>query len=416
MELAPDTRQLAKYSPTSTPVLDVLRPVESRRRGRISSGEYFFLSSTVILTLIALPMLSRAAAAISPLPNLRAIVTAFVVLPGLALTAAIAVHELGHLLAAWLAGFCFWSSEYSQAARELYSCQGFTLGIIKLEAPESGNLARRLLWVMTGGPAVSLLGPLAAELYAAQAGLQFLSAFCIHAFSAMSVLLGLAELLPDTGKGVFSDGARILMLVRNNAAGQRWLCNLRLQRALSRGQHPRSWDEAEVSCATAIQDDSRDCVTARWLGYLWAVERQDITSSTKYLEEALAAPHSTAAGLRDRLFLEAAVFQAWFREDSEKARFWSGQMRMGKVAPVQQARLEIALLWSEGKLFDAWEKLCGYVSFLRAMSASPARSLAEQSAAEWKAQLESRMLTRAWRAMYSMSQEASQHALQDTLH
>src|SRR5260370_638854 len=73
MELAPDTRQLAKYSPTSTPVLDVLRPVESRRRGRISSGEYFFLSSTVILTLIALPMLSRAAAAISPLPNLRAI-------------------------------------------------------------------------------------------------------------------------------------------------------------------------------------------------------------------------------------------------------------------------------------------------------------------------------------------------------
>src|SRR5260370_7494889 len=84
---------------------------------------------------------------------------------------------------------------------------------------------------MTGGPAVSLLGPLAAELYAAQAGLQFLSAFCIHAFSAMSVLLGLAELLPDTGKGVFSDGARILMLVRNNAAGLPWLFNLRLHPA-----------------------------------------------------------------------------------------------------------------------------------------------------------------------------------------
>src|SRR5260370_6947737 len=159
MELAPDTRQLAKYSPTSTPVLDVLRPVESRRRGRISSGEYFFLSSTVILTLIALPMLSRAAAAISPLPNLRAIVTAFVVLPGLALTAAIAVHELGHLLAAWLAGFCFWSSEYSEAARELHSCQGFTLGIIKLEAPESGNLAHPFLWRIPARPPTLLSGP-----------------------------------------------------------------------------------------------------------------------------------------------------------------------------------------------------------------------------------------------------------------
>src|SRR5262249_28267065 len=149
------------------------------------------------------------------------------------------------------------------------------------------------------------------------------------------------------------DGARLLMLLKNDGWAERWLSVLQLQLALARGEHPRTWNEASVLRSTAIADESRDAVTANWLGYLWAAERQDITSATKYLEEALAAPVSTsaAAGLRDRLFLEAAVFQAWFREDSAKAKFWAGQIRDRELSPLQRLRLEIALLWSAGKLF-----------------------------------------------------------------
>jgi hypothetical protein len=172
-----------------------------------------------------------------------------------------------------------------------------------------------------------------------------------------------------------------------------------------RGEHPRTWDEGAIVRATSTQDESRDFVIARWLAYLWALEGQDITSSTKYLEEALAAPNSAAAGLRDRLFLEAAVFQAWFREDARKARFWAEQIRQRKLVPLQRLRLKIVLLWSDGKLFDAWEKLGDYFYLLRDLPSSPARNLVEQSAMEWKSQLESRMLMRAWRAM-SMSEEA----------
>jgi hypothetical protein len=80
---------------------------------------------------------------------------------------------------------------------------------------------------------------------------------------------------------------------------------------------------------------------------------------------------------------------------------------------MQKQRLDIALLWAEGRLFDAWEKLgTGCLAELRGLPVSPGRTLAEESAAEWKRQMESRMLTRAWRSMYSLSSQLEPAALQ----
>jgi hypothetical protein len=144
---------------------------------------------------------------------------------------------------------------------------------------------------------------------------------------------------------------------------------------------------------------------------VWAAERQDITSATHYLEDALASPAAAPAQLRDRLFLEAAFFQGWFRESPSKARSWAAQVG-GKLTPLQQERLAIVLLWADGRLFDAWETMSNYFRLLRGLPTSPARVLAEKSAREWMHQMESRMLTRAWRTMYSTSQQVDLVALQ----
>ena len=85
-----------------------------------------------------------------------------------------------------------------------------------------------------------------------------------------------------------------------------------------------------------------------------------------------------------------------------------------KLTRLQKLRLDVALLWAEGRLFDAWEKLGqDYLAELNEMPASPGRVLAEESAAEWKRQMESRMLTRAWRSMYSLSRQLEPSALQE---
>jgi hypothetical protein len=119
--------------------------------------------------------------------------------------------------------------------------------------------------------------------------------------------------------------------------------------------------------------------------------------------------------LRDRLYLEAAVFQAWFRDNPANAHSWAALIHSGTLAVFEQKRLTIAILWAEGKLFDAFDKLKEYFAALRELPESPARALAEKSALEWKHQMESRMLTRAWRSMYNMSQQVEASAAAEAL-
>ncbi|MGZ7074065.1 MAG: site-2 protease family protein [Candidatus Angelobacter sp.] len=420
MELAAENKlnNAQHYSPTSTPVLDVFRPLPPQTKDSLSAGEYFLASSLAILTLVALPSLR---AAIEIAPGYWA-----ALIPLVAALAAGFAHEAGHLLAGWLSGFRLTQIKIGPLhlgkhvhCGEPYCGDVLTLGAAVLEPRVTGQddaaLRRRLLFLLLGGPLASLLLAVALEiaLYLAQPG--FIVTFSMHVGAVFSTLIAITASLPDVNRrGIFSDGARLLMLLRSDAKAERWLSNIRCQIALNQGRHPRDWDQVCVARAAAVSDDSRDAFVARWLAYLWAAERQDITCATKYLEGALEVLSYSTPKMRDHLFLEAAVFQAWFRDNPSKALFWVYRIRNNKLTRMQKQRLDIALLWAEGRLFDAWEKLgTGYLAELRGLPASPGRTLAEESAAEWKRQMESRMLTRAWRSMYSLSRQLEPSALQE---
>jgi hypothetical protein len=280
---------------------------------------------------------------------------------------------------------------------------------------DDAALGRRLLGLLLGGPLASFIMAGVLQLWLNLAQPRYLAAFGMQVGVVFSALFAIAALLPDADRrGNFSDGARQLMLLKRDAKAERWFSNIRCQIALNQGRHPRDWNEACVGRAAAVSDDSRDAFVARWLAYLWAAERQDITCATKYLEGALEVLAYSTPKLRDHLFLEAAVFQAWFRDNPSKALFWVYRIRSKKLTRLQKLRLDIALLWAEGRLFDAWEQLgTGYLAQLRELPVSPGRTLAEESAAEWKRQMESRMLTRAWRSMYSLSRQLEPSALQE---
>jgi len=419
MELAAETKlnTVQHYSPTSTPVLDVFRPLPPQTKDSLSAGEYFLASSLAILILVALPSLREI---IEIAPGYWA-----ALIPVIAALGAGFTHEMGHLVAGWLLGFKLKQIKIGpvhlgKSARcgEPYCGDVLTLGAAVLEPrvtdQDDPTLRRRLLLLTLGGPLASLLlaGGLETALYFTQPF--FVVAFSLHVGAVFSALLAIAACLPDANRyGNFSDGARLLMLLRNDAKAERWVSNIRCQIALNLGRHPRDWDQLCVICAAAVADDSRDAYIARWLAYLWAAERQDITCATKYLEGALEVLSYSTPKMRDHLFLEAAVFQAWFRDNPSKALFWVYRIRNNKLTRMQKQRLDIALLWAEGRLFDAWEKLgTGYLAELRALPVSPGRTLVEESAAEWKRQMESRMLTRAWRSMYSISSQLEPSALQ----
>jgi hypothetical protein len=420
MELAAENKLNTSqhYSPTSTPVLDVFRPLPPQTKDGLSAGEYFLASSLVILTLVGLPTLR---AVINAAPGYWA---AVIVLAA-ALTAGLG-HESGHLLAGLLSAFRLTQIRIGPLhlgkhahCGEPYCGDVLTLGVAAFEPrvadPSGSALRRRLLFLVLGGPVANLMMAGALELSAFFFQPGFVIAFGMHLAAFFSALIAVAALLPDANRhGNFSDGARLLMLLKNDDKADRWLSTIRCQSALNRGQHPRDWDEVSVARAAAVVDDSRDAFIARWLAYLWAAERQDITCATKYLEGALEVLAYSTAKMRDHLFLEAAVFQAWFRDNPSKALFWVYRIRNKKLNRLQKQRLDIGLLWAEGRLFDAWEKLgTGYLAELRELPASPGRALAEESAAEWKRQMESRMLTRAWRSMFSLSRQLEPAALQE---
>jgi len=407
MALATETKAFAAYSPTSTPILDGLRSAPAGRGGKLTAGGYFFLSSLLIVTLVALPRVQDEMASLASAAWGSSLI--LVVAPATALLAALLVHEIGHTLAAWLAGFRLsritLGGGYSRR-QSLHACELLRVGLCVLDPRNISHLRRRLLLVFLGGPVTGFLFAIGLELCRnwAQAGV--VTQLRIHLVAAFSVLVSLASLLPDTSRrGNFSDGARLLMLLKNDELTTRWFAILQMQLALNKGLHPRDWDSSLVLRATVVNDDSRDAVAANWLAYLWASERQDITCATRYLEDALAAPAACSAWLRDRLFLEAAVFQAWFHELTPNARSWAAMINQRKLASWERKRLETALLWAEGKLFDAFETMPAYFQSLHALPHTPARELAEKSAVDWKHQMESRMLTRAWRAMYTTSQQ-----------
>ncbi len=405
------------YSPTSTPVLDVFRPLPPQSKENLSAGEYFLASSLVILTLVGLPSL-RIVIEVTPAYWAALMPLAAALIAGLG-------HEEGHMLAGMLFGFKTTQIKIGPLqfgkhvrCREPYCGDVLTLGVAVLEPRVTGQndatLRRRLLFLLLGGPFASFLLAAVMELALAMVRPRFLIAFSMHLAAAFSALFAIAALLPDVNRrGIFSDGARLLMLLKNDAKAERWLSNIRCQIALNQGRHPRDWDQGCVGRAAAVNDDSRDAFIARWLAYLWAAERQDITCATKYLEGALEALAYSTPKLRDQLFLEAAVFQAWFRDNPSKALFWVYRIRNKKLTRLQKQRLDIALLWAEGRLFDAWEKLgTAYLDELHELPVSPGRTLAEESSTEWKRQMESRMLTRAWRSMYSLSRQLEPSALQ----
>ena len=404
MEIAADTKQL-KYSPTSTPILDVLRPLPRRRWLRLNAGEYFFLSGAVILGLIGLPAMRRVGESLAWRGPLFSALIPCILMPAAALSLSLAAHEIGHLTVAWLAGFGREKNQRFPAGGRDWFCDILGVAAQSLEPRKLDHIRGRLFFLYAAGPAANFVFPAIAEILAWSGAWGSVVTFFVHLATGVSVLQGIADLLPDTSRGGFSDGSRMLMLLKNDALAQRWLAIIQMQMALSRGQPPGSWDEATVLSVNTISDESRDKVAARWLGYVWAIARQDITAATRYLESALESPQAATRRLCDRLFFEAALFQAWFRDDAQKARFWAGQMRQASAGSLQQPRLAIALMWADGKLFDAWEKLRDYLHQIREMPASPVRDLAEKQVLEWKAQMESRMLTRAWRTIYSMSQE-----------
>jgi hypothetical protein len=230
----------------------------------------------------------------------------------LAFFLSLAAHEAGHLLGGRLAGFRFalYAAGPIRVRRspsglrfeinDRWSLAGFAFSVpVHLR-----NLQRGMVWFVAGGPVANLLlaaivaGISLAPTLAApsrETGRAFLGGFLslglsVFVFQAgfTSFVLGVVTLVPLRKDDFFTDGARLLMLLRGGAQAERWSALWTLFAASAGGQRPRDWDRGLIDRATQLADGSLDDGGACQLAHLWALDRGDGEAAEGFLDRARA--------------------------------------------------------------------------------------------------------------------------------
>jgi len=141
------------------------------------------------------------------------------------------------------------------------------------------------------------------------------------------------------------------MLWRGGMDADRWVALMELMNASMAGRRPKEWDDQLIQPATALSDNSADEGQACLWAYLWALDRGTVDLAGEYLERLerlgeklpLLKPFSAA---------EVAFFEAWYRDNLERARERLAHAYPGKNEPRLRAETAIRLregCWPEAK-------------------------------------------------------------------
>ncbi len=318
------------------------------------------------------------------------------------LLAVIAVHEVGHLLGGRIAGFRALllvvgplRVERSEVGTRVGLNRSLGLaGGLAVSAPrDTRDLRRRTLLLVAGGPAASLLAGAAA--YAARAALGLgalpagagagttLGSVGLLAFAVFSAAIGVAALIPGRTSGFYTDGARILRLLRGGPDTEREVAILALTGLSMGGRRPREWDPALVERASALPDDTPFGVAGRMMAHSAALDRGDVAVARRYLEEALELREALPPAMRPGILLQGAYFAAAHDGDAARARALLADSGGGLLIPAHQRLLaEAAVVLAEGDAARAVELLDGAAAKLGAGGMDPGgeRQTADQIA------------------------------------
>jgi len=312
----------------------------------------------------------------------------------LLLILAIAIHELGHLIAGWAVGFSFSSlqvgplfleNQYGVLRAQL-STDMMALGLAGMFADNVRKLRRRLLIYIVGGPAANLATVIIVIIVSRLVPSTPVSgvATAVGQLAAISLVLAMLSLVPITS----TDGASIEMLISSPFAARRFLSTMALGSQYNRGLRPRNWKQTWLRAATYIPDKSRSDFYASWMAYLAANDRKDVDLAAQYLERCLETTPALTLRWRDLVAQEAAVFSAWFAMDGDLAEKWLTQVKKRRsLMPILRVRIEVALDCGHrdyDKALAAWDK--GF-SLVQKLPTTPSNKSLMESWLEWRTEI-----------------------------
>lgn len=306
------------------------------------------------------------------------------------------VHEVGHLTGGRLAGFRAYLLLVGplrvERVRERWTVglnpRIATWGGLAASAPDDArNLRGRMALYAAAGPGANLLSGIAvlAVLVAWAGSLPPVLHAWMIAFTLGSFVLGVLTLIPGQAAGMYTDGGRLLRLLRTGPELEGDLALIALTGLSLAGRRPREWPQELVAQALSLPPDSLMGVFARQVAYLRTLDLGDVEAAKAHLDEALDHREvmGTAGGATIRL--HGAFFYATHGDDVLRARRLLDEAR---ESPLEARHLrpmaEAAVLMAEGDETGARAKL-GEARLLTGGSLDRGSSGAEE---EWLELLE----------------------------
>jgi hypothetical protein len=355
----------------------------------MSSSKRFVVGAAVATAVAALFFLSSWAH--SPAlrwigDGLRNVNAADVALAGVvSILVVIAMHEYGHALAGWIAGFRIHSIRVNRfeihwpLKISLYrGSQSGAGGWVVCTPATTDHLAVRSAIMVAGGPMTNVVSAIIVS------ALPFAKGPWSVMFILVSLVIGGSNLLPLRGRGVVSDGHRLVMLLRDRARAERWLASLKLANDMVDGVPPENLSPAFITMATGVKDDSVDTVSAHAIAYASAFHRRDVAEAARLLEVCLQYSCFAAPLLRETLMTDAVIFHARRRHDVERAAEWLAGMPEKTQLPWLRHLAEAAILEARRDLDGARAKLDAAEVVVRARGNPAQRSISLRSIARWQ--------------------------------
>jgi hypothetical protein len=284
----------------------------------------------------------------------------------------ILAHEMGHLLAALLAGLCI-----------------FEFGVWPVRVVRSGkNLCLMRFdmpfpWLGKIVPLANLLIAITsfAILYALPTGKPSISAVAalLLIVASVNAFLFFANLRPRRTKKFYADGAQLLDLIRHpRLVTQNWLAGA-LSRASQSGLRPRELNAELIDFLLAKRDGSAQDAMSNFFAYYYFLDRGEINHAGDLIDLMATCREKYNAHYQFYAVLEKAYFEARHRHEALEARRWLDQASQGTVEQQTRLRAEAAVLLAEGRHKEAAEKAIAGLDVLP-QSADPGGAIAEK---EW---------------------------------
>jgi hypothetical protein len=273
----------------------------------------------------------------------------------------IAVHEVGHLIAAKLTGMDVGGIVIG-GFRILKSGERWTfrfewrhtLGGFAKPLPQKDQCrAAQFAWMVAGGPIASIasavvLGLLVLRYGGGTGGWRS----CLFGVFILSI----SSLIPASNGPNKSDGARLLLLLRHPEQSHSWMAVLKVQTEESRGVMPADWDAELVRQMLACDPSAAEYPYCQLLGYYRSADEDEKSPRLELLENALARSQKSGKMLRHALFLEAASTSAMILQNVEHANVWLDRARKVR-RPDSEASVQAAIAYSQGHYQEALAQL-----------------------------------------------------------